>query len=402
MEENRTQFVTTKVKYEQLEKKLRRLFKKLDAIGAPYVFTKDKEFTRTVPVFATRDNGTTYKVDETRVECVEFTLDFAPYKVGDYRVGAVLERTVTDNMVYPLEDDIDWRTYSTTPIRCDHCRKNARRNKAVVLIDNQTGDEIMVGTSCLKDFIGYNVYSFATLFDDIQGILLDYTDPFIMDDERSLYKVVVDARTYLAYCINCIERDGYQKESTKYQAFTDMSRHVHLRPEVIKKADEVANFFETYETEDSFEHDTKMLVTDKKPFYDANGFVAYAYMLYQRIQERIKREEERLASTANSKYYGNVGDKIEVVVTGRCVGSYDTQFGTTFIYRFVDDSGNIFVWKTGSVADVVGRELPNGARDVIPVADAGRIRLRGTIKAHNEYRGEKQTILTRCKVLGLA
>lgn len=61
--------------------------------------------------------------------------------------------------------------------------------------------------------------------------------------------------------------------------------------------------------------------------------------------------------------------------------SWETDFGTTRIYKIVDKDGNIFTWKTGNTID-------EDAEIIV-----------GTVKAHNEYKGVKQTEITRCKIV---
>lgn len=62
---------------------------------------------------------------------------------------------------------------------------------------------------------------------------------------------------------------------------------------------------------------------------------------------------------------------------------WENQFGVTYVYKFTTEEGNIFTWKTGKSLRV----------------SEGAITLKGTIKAHNEFRGAKETELTRCKVM---
>lgn len=63
--------------------------------------------------------------------------------------------------------------------------------------------------------------------------------------------------------------------------------------------------------------------------------------------------------------------------------TYETQWGTTDILKFMDIEGNIFIWKTST-----NQELEQGQK----------VKIKGRIKDHSEYRGAKQTILTRCKI----
>ena len=51
---------------------------------------------------------------------------------------------------------------------------------------------------------------------------------------------------------------------------------------------------------------------------------------------------------------------------------------------FRDDAGNCFIWKSTSAFF----NIPEGEK----------VRLRGTVKEHIDYKGTKQTVLQRCKV----
>lgn len=87
-----------------------------------------------------------------------------------------------------------------------------------------------------------------------------------------------------------------------------------------------------------------------------------------------------------SEYVGEVNQKIEVALTLKRVFTYETCFGyrtsTVYVNSFEDENGNVFVWKTSSWC---GDE-----RQTYTV--------KGTIKEHNEYKGTKQNVLTRCKI----
>lgn len=88
-----------------------------------------------------------------------------------------------------------------------------------------------------------------------------------------------------------------------------------------------------------------------------------------------------------SEYIGNVGDKIETTVTLKRVKYFETSYGyygtMIGIHCFEDATGNVIVWKTASAPEM-------------SIGDT--ITIRGTVKELNEYKGIKQTILTRCKI----
>ena len=102
--------------------------------------------------------------------------------------------------------------------------------------------------------------------------------------------------------------------------------------------------------------------------------------------ERLEAEEK--AEKAKSQYYGDVGDKVELKAIYKFSAWYETTayvgFGTqtNYIHNF-KAGDNTLVWKT---TKPLGLEKET------------EITLKGTVKDHNIYKDEKQTVLTRCKV----
>ena len=99
---------------------------------------------------------------------------------------------------------------------------------------------------------------------------------------------------------------------------------------------------------------------------------------------RIKAEKEI------SKHVGQIGERVEIKGTYVRTGSWEQPaycgFGTTTMYchTFKDADGNVFTWKTQR-----GICMEYGENVVV----------NGTVKAHSEYKEERQTELTRCKVV---
>lgn len=112
----------------------------------------------------------------------------------------------------------------------------------------------------------------------------------------------------------------------------------------------------------------------------------------ERIEAEQKVEEERIRQEkARSQYVGEIGKKIELMVTylGSPHFTVRDPFGreeTRYIHTFKDENGNKIVWMTGCG---VGN-MEEGVRVVI----------RATVKDHREYKEEKQTMVIRLKVIG--
>ena len=100
-------------------------------------------------------------------------------------------------------------------------------------------------------------------------------------------------------------------------------------------------------------------------------------------EREAQEKAEALARYESHKYFGNVGDKIEVQATFLYWGSFDTFYGTTYVYTFEDAEGHRFVWKTALGLDI---------------EEDSKVILKGTIKEQSEYHEIRQNVLTRCKV----
>ncbi len=82
-----------------------------------------------------------------------------------------------------------------------------------------------------------------------------------------------------------------------------------------------------------------------------------------------------------SEYQGEVGDKVDVLVTVEKAIQLDGYYGPSTMHVFRDYDGNCYVWTTAARSWEVGSEH----------------HIAGTIKELKQYKGTKQTILTRCR-----
>jgi hypothetical protein len=104
-------------------------------------------------------------------------------------------------------------------------------------------------------------------------------------------------------------------------------------------------------------------------------------LLALRIQVLLERTPA--APKLVSSHFGLVGDRVEIEGTVKMVRGIESAFGFSTMYKIQAANGNIFVtyysgtkidWKEGEVVNIVA-----------------------TIKKHDEYQDEKQTIITRAK-----
>lgn len=132
--------------------------------------------------------------------------------------------------------------------------------------------------------------------------------------------------------------------------------------------------------------DQPLVDTDGEEFSllekNSDGFyyIAYEWEI-SKIINRYRNEYLETLPT-DTEWIGEVGKRITVEnCKGSVITSWDTQYGTIVLYKFITPERNILTWKTSKNLDL---DTP--------------ITLTGTVKAHNKYKSDKQTELTRCKV----
>jgi hypothetical protein len=107
------------------------------------------------------------------------------------------------------------------------------------------------------------------------------------------------------------------------------------------------------------------------------GLLASVVGAYQREVE--KKIAERSAPKV-SAHVGEIGKRLTFRLKVVRKANVDTEWGGLTIHVLEDENGNVFVWKTST-----GSLKYEIAYDV-----------KGTVKKHSDYKGKKQTELSRC------
>lgn len=92
--------------------------------------------------------------------------------------------------------------------------------------------------------------------------------------------------------------------------------------------------------------------------------------------------------TPESEYYGNIKDKIETSIKITFKKVIETFYGTSIMLKMIDEQGCIFItFYSGNKKEIW--ELEND--DVV--------KIKATIKKHDEYNNVKETYLTRMSII---
>lgn len=105
-------------------------------------------------------------------------------------------------------------------------------------------------------------------------------------------------------------------------------------------------------------------------------------MLKEGAREKVIEEMTEYEAASNSEYEGKVGERLELEVIYYAARGFESDYGYTNVYTFLHGD-NVFTWFT-----TTNIAAPRG----------NTIKITGTVKKHEEYKGVKTTVLTRCRV----
>lgn len=391
---------------ESLRKKIVRIQNKCKKYGCDFNFEVVGEEMRKI--------GETKKGKAIMIKCFVVEAEGVAI-INDWKFVASLEHTSKGNIINKAVNDVEVpeRYYNSEPI-CEHCNSRRRRNNTYIVMNTKTGEFKQVGKSCLKDFTnGMSAEGVASF----ESMLKDLADSQSCDCFGSSYGgYYYNQQMYLQYVVEAISKFGYARSNEegatagrvcnyiwadigicrdKYdREFREMmlkemeqAKFKHDREDNIETARKAVEWALAQSDNSNYMHNLKVVCQQEEVECSNTGILTSLIPVYYKAIERELKLAEKKAKEENSQWQGNVGDKLTVkIVDCRCVCSWETQWGYTHIFKMADEAGNIYTWKTGNyIEDEKGDDMQ-------------KFVITGKIKAHNEFRGIKQTELTRCRV----
>lgn len=307
--------------------------------------------------------------------------------------------------------------FSSNPCYCDYCKTNRKRTKTYLVVDQWTGEWRQLGRECSKLFVtGIDVDAIAT-FESFIKEAEDFANPdeFFYNRRAKFIKVqraleLAQAATQMFGFVATRDNEGnsnllstrniVQAKILKEMGYQNdllnisNSEREELKP-YLEKLDryfhninsdnhEAASLMESVEylPDESYYNNLKTIIANEYIPLNKLGLLVSIPKAVARHLENLKMQEEKEKLAKLSNYLGEIGEKIEVdFVSGREVACCETQFGLLHIYEFKDINGNTVVWKSSSSKDI---------------PESGVVT--GTVKAHEEYDGIKQTVILRAKI----
>lgn len=264
---------------------------------------------------------------------------------------------------------------------CDHCGHKRQRRDTFVVFSEEHGFK-QVGSSCLKDFLGHGdadrIAKLAELLSNIHSFMRGSYDAEGGLQERRWIQI----ERYLEQTAEIVLTEGFVskkqafengRESTAEKAFVayNSPRQVSEQAKSLaaKALEWAQNLDETEEQPlNDYLHNAWVIANTFAIEARSTGIAASIVGVYARNQ----RPKQSV-----SEHVGVVGEKISTEV----IVDEVRTLANSFMHKMRDERGNRFTW-------FASKPL---LRDNINKI----IRIRGVVKQHDDFRGIKQTILTR-------
>lgn len=409
-----------------------KLYSKLE----PYL-KKAKKFD--VPYVLEEIGKVDLKDDENKEQhCIIIKLEFQ-IQFNGWKFIAAIDHLENGNIIRNISGDDLPEKFRTVKGYCEHC-KSDRKRKATYVVYNEKEGFKQVGKNCLFLYTGIDLSKIASAMDIWNFIHSniggneeswddDYTPCHTSKSEDAIevlalsWKLIkifgylskqYDNSTVSRYLEAVDYLNGYMKryQEKRYKEYSEFLKQNNIEfftKEDYENADKVrewvmeqkrtsdyinnlqvifSNFAEGDSTYyDGTIHHYKHCYMDKK----YRNLVISSIQAYNKAMNIIsERKEKQDKERTESNYVGEIGNKVSFnIKEAAVITSWENNFGyhpvTNFIYKIVDENGNIFTWKTTKV---------------IPIDKISEktFVLTGTVKEHKEYKTIKQTELTRCKI----
>lgn len=344
------------------------------------------------------DGGITYEVsapyirktiDSHKQIVVDVTVE-ASYRISGYSFVALLEMTPNGegNLIKKISEDVEVPTIYRSRCECDHCGASRFRKYTVLLQNDSTKEYVQVGKSCVKDYLGQDMSNYASYLnfysmlenevDNIRMSLRKETRGYSFEDIVKQTLEYVKRFGYISKAQAIDSVDSVATSTAVYYAlnsFEDFEIY-DISEESKSLCDQVVSFVKDLDTSSDYNNNLKLLLNS--PYIENKnlGLVVSSVGYYLR---EINNSTKKSAPPSN--YIGGIGDKIEFTSTPECVYSALGEFGWTYIYRMMSNN-DVIIWKTNKCLDT-----------------DTQIKIKATIKDHAEYKGVKQTFITRGRVV---
>ena len=394
-----------------------------------YKNVKRNDATRWVPEVDLPTCETPWEPTGRVMDWHEVAIVGASPKLDGWRFIATLEPLAADdqttmNLVMTVPGEDCPPTYMGAGFVgvCDHCQKT-RNRKQTFVVQHEDGSHKVVGRSCIKDFLGHadpnHLASWAELLVALDGVAASAEEEGWLGGHYEAPRY--DLEYYLGWIAGVTRNHGWVSRGRARQdwelcatvdrvnyllkppQFRETQDRIEWEAEVEKckptdvdkaAATDALEWGRSLDIDKLMEGDNSYLAnvalvvkagvaTEKT--YGLAGSIIAAYC-------RAKDKEIKIAEKAAlppSVHIGTVKERLDIKVRCERIIPRDGHYGTTYITK-------LLAWNNthGSYADAVVWFASKLCMD-----EGLEYKIKATIKNHDEWQGNPQTVITRAKVL---
>jgi hypothetical protein len=270
---------------------------------------------------------------------------------------------------------------------CDHCQVARKRKETFLLL--RDGDRALrqVGSSCLRDFLGG--HDPQRLCRQAEYLLLAGAELSGAADGAGVeLGARLELEAFLAHAARVVRRAGWtsraaagdETPSSADQAEASLEQHAPLEPADRRLARGTLawarELLPLKQNPSGFERDLVGVVGESWITRRERGLICAAVMI---------RRRELARSHSRSRHQGCVGNDLEIVgLVEHVFASPSSRWGHVHQAVLRDLDGNRYrCWSSRP----------------LPIEEDRAYQVSGRVTAHDEHRGERETVLTRCRTV---
>ncbi len=322
-------------------------------------------------------------------------------RVAGWCFVARVEHTTAGNLLTTIAEGVALpERFRTAKPVCEHCN-TARRRADTFVLANDAGELRQVGRNCLADFLrSADVEQFAATA-ELLDAYLRACGGCVDEDEFGCRNRAPDAFPlvdFLASAAECVRLFGYAKSSESehptgavaWERLTNAALGVGQpagradpSEEDQARAGAAAAWALAAEGGSDYIHNVRTIAALGAVGMRHANLAASIIVAHTR---ELARRAERTAPANLDAHFGAVGKREVFTLTVVGVREFESDFGARVLVMLRDADGRSAKWWTGSG--------PSGELEV-----GHTYRIKATVKEHGEYRGARETVLTRASVV---
>lgn len=332
------------------------------------------------------------------IPCVEVEVE-GTYVINGWRFVGTIQHSKPENIIrladYELGEHIPQK-YRTAEKECEHCHIKRDRNDTYLIFNEDTLEWKQVGRTCLKNYTSGLDSQTCADFLDVIHYINNINNAVREDDFESFPGIKNSARYRMDYvrkkAYPYVQQNGYTSGVTGEAFVQELIKDRIKREASDTQINEITAWLDTANN-DYLRNARAIWNKDYFENRDAALLTSAIYSFFKNLQRDNARAAERQNNLNNpdNTYAGEVGDKVTFTVAAEPITIYTRNSGVRFnyddsypVYKIIGTDGRSYIWGNSSFKE-------------IRVGDI----LTGTIKKLSERpNGEKQTEVTRCKVVG--